>query len=60
MNYMMDKINLLDNKDEIINSALNIVNELINNNKLNNSEKIMTIELAIAKLNNILYNVSGD
>lgn len=60
MNYMLDKINLLTNKDEIINSAEKVVKELIDNKKLDNSEKLMTIELAIAKLNYILYNISGD
>lgn len=60
MNYMLDKINLLTNKDEIINSAEKVVKELIDNQKLDNSEKLMTIELAIAKLNYILYNISGD
>ncbi len=60
MNYMLDKINLLKNKDEIINSAEKVVKELIDNQKLDNSEKLMTIELAIAKLNYILYNISGD
>ena len=60
MNYMLDKIKLLKNKDEIINSAEKVVKELIDNQKLDNSEKLMTIELAIAKLNYILYNISGD
>ena len=60
MNSMLDKINLLKNKDEIINSAEKVVKELIDNKKLDNSEKLMTIELAIAKLNYILYNISGD
>ena len=60
MNYMLDKIKLLKNKDEIINSAEKVVKELIDNKKLDNSEKLMTIELAIAKLNYILYNISGD
>ena len=60
MNYMLDKINLLKNKDEIINSAEKVVKELIDNKKLDTSEKLMTIELAIAKLNYILYNISGD
>ena len=60
MNYMLDKINLLKNKDEIINSAEKVVKELIDNKKLDNSENLMTIELAIANLNYILYNISGD
>ena len=33
MNYMLDKINLLKNKDEIINSAEKDVKELIDNQK---------------------------
>ena len=30
------------------------------NEKLDKSEKLMTIELAMAKLNYELYNISGD
>lgn len=60
MNYMLDKINLLDNKDEIIKSTDEIVDLLKNNEKLNDSEKLMAIELAVCKLNYELYNISGD
>lgn len=60
MNYMMDKINLLDNKQEIINTAEKIVDTLLENNQLDNSEKLMTIELAMAKINYELYHISGD
>lgn len=60
MNYMMDKINLLENKDAIIDEADKIVKKLIENNKLDNSEKLMAIELAMAKLNYQLYHISGD
>ena len=60
MNYMMDKINLHENKDEIIKVAMEIVNMLKDDEKLDDSEKLMTIELAMAKLNYDLYNVSGD
>lgn len=60
MNYMMDKINLLENKDTIIEGAKEIVSLLLNNEKLNDSEKLMTIELAVAKLNYELYHISGD
>lgn len=60
MNYMLDKINLLDNKDEIINFADKIVELLKTNDNLDDSEKLMTIELAVAKLNYELYNISGD
>ena len=60
MNYMLDKINLLDNKDEIIKSTDEIVDLLKNNEKLNDSEKLMAIELAVCKLNYALYNISGD
>ena len=57
---MLDKINLLSNKYEIINVASQIVKLLKEDNNLNNSEKIMTIELAVAQLNYDLYNISGD
>lgn len=60
MNYMMDKINLLENKDAIIEGAEEIVKLLLNNKKLDDSEKLMTIELALAKINYELYHISGD
>lgn len=60
MNYMLDKINLLENKDEIIKVANEIFEILINDDKLDNSEKLMTIELAMTKINYKLYNISGD
>lgn len=60
MNYMMDKINLLENKDAIIEGAEEIVELLLNNKKLDDSERLMTIELAVAKLNYELYHISGD
>ena len=55
MDYMLDKINLLENKDNIINTAYEIVKSLEENKNLNDSEKLMTNELAVAKLNNDLY-----
>lgn len=60
MNYMLDKINLLEKKDEIKNASLEIVNLLKENKNLNDSEKLMTIELAVCQLNYDLYNISGD
>ncbi len=60
MNYMLEKINLLENKDAIFESADKIVKMLEDDTKLNDSEKLMAIELAVAKLNYDLYNISGD
>lgn len=60
MNYMLDKINLLDNKEVIISSADKILEMLMEDKNLNDSEKLMAIELAVAKLNYELYNISGD
>lgn len=57
---MLDKINLLENKEEIINTANEIVKKLKENENLDNSEKLMTIELAVAQLNYDLYHISGD
>ncbi len=60
MDYMLDKINLLENKDNIINAADAIYKSLIENTNLNDSEKLMTIELAVAKLNYDLYKIDKD
>ena len=60
MNYMLDKINLLENKDNIIEVAEKIVEMLKNDENLDDSEKLMTIELAMAKINFVLYKISGD
>ena len=60
MNYMMDKIVLHKNKEEIMKVADELIKVLMDDEKLDNSEKLMTIELAMAKLNYYLYNVSGD
>ena len=57
---MLDKINLLENKEEIINTANEIVKKLKENENLDNSEKLMTIELAVAQLNYDLYHISVD
>ena len=60
MNYMLDKINLLENKQAILDGADKIVELLKNDKNLDDSERLMTIELAVAKLNYDLYNISGD
>ena len=60
MNYMMDKIVLHKNKEEIMKVADELIKVVMDDKKLDNSEKLMTIELAMAKLNYDLYNVSGD
>ncbi len=60
MNYMLDKINLLSNKDHIIELADKVVEMLKNDKSLDNSEKLLAIELAVAKLNYDLYHISGD
>ena len=60
MNYMKDKIVLHKNKEEIMKVADELIKVLMDDEKLDNSEKLMTIELAMAKLNYDLYNVSGD
>ena len=57
---MMEKIELHPNKDKIIEKANEIIKILMESRELNNSEKIMTIELAVAQLNYDLYKISGD
>ena len=39
---------------------MEIVNMLKDDEKLDDSEKLMTIELAVARLNYDLYRISGD
>lgn len=60
LNYMLEKLNLLENKDAILKGADEVVDALMKNENLDKSEKLMTIELAMAKLNYELYNISGD
>lgn len=60
MKYMMDKINVYEKKNEVIDSAKKIVELLESDDRLNDSEKLMAIELAMALLNHDLYNISGD
>ena len=57
---MMDKINLHENKDEIIKVAEKIVKLLEEDENLDDSEKLMTLELAVARINYDLYHISGD
>ena len=57
MDYMLDKINLLENKDNIIKVADDIYKLLMENPNLDDSEKLMTIELAVAKVNYNLYKM---
>ncbi len=60
MNYMYDRLELLANKQAIYNSADAIFDILINDENLDDSERLMAIELAMAKVNYKLYNISGD
>lgn len=60
MKYMLDKIEVYPKKDEIIKVSNMILKLLKENSNLNDSEKLMTIELAVAQLNYDLYGISGD
>lgn len=60
MNYMLDKINTYENGEKIKEMASKIVKLLKNCENLNDSERLMTIELAVCKLNYELYGISGD
>ena len=57
---MLDKIEIYPKKEEIIKISSEIVKLLEDNKNLDNSEKLMTIELAMAQLNYDLYKISGD
>lgn len=60
MKYMMEKIDVHPKKEEIIKTSNEILKLLKENKNLDDSEKLMTIELAIAQLNYDLYKISGD
>ena len=60
MKYMLEKIEVHEKKEEIINTSNKILEMLKTNDNLNDSEKLMTIELAMAQLNYDLYKISGD
>ena len=57
---MMDKIEIYPKKEEIIKISNEILKLLKENKNLDDSEKLMTIELAMAQLNYDLYKISGD
>lgn len=60
MKYMMEKIEVYPKKEEIIKVSNEILKLLKENGNLDDSEKLMTIELAVAQLNYDLYKISGD
>ena len=60
MKYMMEKIEVHPNKENIIKKANEIIKLLKECEELDDSEKIMTIELAVAQLNYDLYKINGD
>ena len=60
MNYMLDKIKLHKNGKKIIEVGEKITKELEENNGLDASEKLMSMELALALLNYDLFKISGD
>lgn len=60
MKYMLEKIEVHEKKEEILKTSNEILKLLKENKNLNESEMLMTIELAIAQLNYDLYKISGD
>ena len=57
---MIDKLEVYPKKEEIKKVSNMILKLLKENNELNDSEKLMTIELAVCQLNYDLYGISGD
>lgn len=60
MKYMLDKIEVHESKEKIICMSDKIVEMLLECDYLNDSEKLMAIELALASINYNLYKISGD
>lgn len=55
MDYMLDKIKIHPKGDEIIKVAYDIVREIEENEKFDDSEKLLVIDLIVAKINYDLF-----
>ena len=55
MDYMLDKIKVHPKGDEIIKVAYDIVREIEENDKFDDSEKLLVIDLIVAKTNYDLF-----
>lgn len=55
MDYMLDKIKIHPKGDEIIKTAYDIVREIEENEKFDDSEKLLVIDLIVAKINYDLF-----
>lgn len=52
---LVKRIELLDNKEEIINAANAIVEQILKNQKLEDNEKLLVVDLVNAIINEKMY-----
>lgn len=52
---LVKRIELLDNKEEIINTANAIVEQILKNQKLEDNEKLLVVDLVNAIINEKMY-----
>ena len=52
---LVKRIELLDNKEEIINAANAIVEQILKNQKLEDNEKLLVVDLINAIINERMY-----
>lgn len=60
MNYMLDKIKIHPKGEEIIKTAYEIAEQIKKDEKFNDSEKLLVVDLVLAKINYDLFKISGD
>ena len=60
MNYMLDKLKVHPNGEKIIDVAYDIVDKIKEDERFNDSEKLLIVDLILAKINYDLFKISGD
>ena len=60
MNYMLDKLKLHPKGEEIIKVAFEIAEKIENDDRFLNNEKLLLMDMIVAKINYYLYKISGD
>ena len=60
MNYMLDKLKVHPNGEKIIDMAYDIVDKIKEDERFNDSEKLLIVDLILAKINYDLFKISGD
>lgn len=60
MNYMLDKLKLHPKGEEIIKVAFEIAEKIESDDRFLANEKLLLMDMIVAKINYDLYKISGD